>query len=336
VNHVITEISFLQDIHFGVRLVNLVSVLANPVPFTTAPYENLNLNLIKNTVLECEALRYHSIWMPDHLMLEKAELECWMTLAALSSIAEKIRLGTLVTCNSFRHPQLLAKMAATLDFISKGRLEFGIGAGWLESEYVAYGLPFPKANVRIAQLNEALDLIKKLWSEKKASYNGKYYHLNDAVCEPKPVQKPFPPITVGGSGKLTLKVVAQHADRCNIMGSLEECQQKLTILKKHCMSIGRSYEEIEISVYLNFFLYSEIDALNEKAAAVKTKYPWEKVLHLRREHRGHTPFICNPEECVEVIRRYVDLGATFFTVRFEDLPSKESARLFAEKVMSNI
>jgi alkanesulfonate monooxygenase SsuD/methylene tetrahydromethanopterin reductase-like flavin-dependent oxidoreductase (luciferase family) len=120
------------------------------------------------------------------------------------------------------------------------------------------------------------------------------------------------------------------------MGSLEECQQKFTILKKHCTSIGRSYEEIEKSVYLNFLLYSETDTLNEKAVTVKTKYPWNKVLHLRREQRGHIPFICTPEECVEVIRRYADLGATFFTVRFEDLPSKESARLFAEKVMSNI
>ena len=153
----------------------------------------------------------------------------------------------MVTCNSFRNPALLAKMAATLDVVSNGRLELGIGAGVQKDEHVAYGMPFPAPRERIARLKESVEIIKKLWTEEKASYEGKYYRVDEAVCEPKPLQKPHPPITIGGSGeKLTLKVAAQHADRFD-WGTLpfEVYKHKLEVLGGHCKSVGRDVREIE-------------------------------------------------------------------------------------------
>ena len=141
-------------------------------------------------------------------------LECWSTLSALSTVTKKIRLGTMVTCNSFRNPALLAKMAATLDNISNGRLELGIGAGIQKNEHDAYGFPFLSAKDMVERLSEAVEIIKKLWTENEVSYRGKHYLLKNAVCEPKPLQNPHLPIVIGGGReKLTLKVTARHAER---------------------------------------------------------------------------------------------------------------------------
>jgi len=141
-------------------------------------------------------------------------LESWTTLSALSTLTSKIRLGTMVSCNQHRNPALLAKSAATLDVLSNGRLEFGIGAGAQESEHLAYGFDFPKLSDRVERLGEALEVVMGLWTQEKSTYQGKHYSLKDAVCEPKPLQKPHPPITVGGSEeKYTLKVTAKYADR---------------------------------------------------------------------------------------------------------------------------
>ena len=150
-------------------------------------------NQVREVVLECERLGYHSVWLDDHLMFGKRPiLESWTTLSALSSITKKIKLGTMVLCNSFRKPALLAKMAATLDVISNGRLEFGIGAGTQKDEHIAYGIPFSNPSVRIDRMKEAVEIIKTMWTQEKASYEGKYYRIKEAVCEPKPMQKPHP------------------------------------------------------------------------------------------------------------------------------------------------
>ena len=158
---------------------------------------------IRDIVLECEKLGYHSVWLDDHLMYNDWPiLECWTTLSALAALTSKIRLGTMVSCNAHRNPALLAKAAATLDVISGGRLELGIGAGVQEKEHLAYGFGFPNLNVRVERLGEALQVIRQLWTQEKATFRGKHYALKDAVCEPKPIQKPYPPITVGGSSKI--------------------------------------------------------------------------------------------------------------------------------------
>jgi F420-dependent oxidoreductase-like protein len=290
---------------------------------------------LQDIVLECERLGYYSAWLDDHLMLEKMPiLECWTTLSALSSVTEKIRLGTMVTCNSFRNPALLAKMAATVDNISNGRLELGIGAGVQKNEHNAYGFPFPSSKARIERLNEAVEIIKKMWTKEKASYNGKHYTIRDAVCEPKPVQKPHPPVTIGGGGeKLTLKVTARHADRYDwgYIPSVEEYKRKLKIMKKHCDAVGRSFDEIEKSCWPTgqIFIGEDRKELKKKILQLKPK-------GVSLEDFMRTSFVGTPEDFRKQLQHYLNLGVTHFMLFFGDLPDLGGLRLFAEKVAQKI
>jgi len=185
-------------------------------------------------------------WLFDHYApifsdLDGPCLEGWTTLAALAAETERIRIGLMVTGNTYRHPAVLASMAATVDNISKGRLEFGIGAGWNEYEHTSMGLELYKPGERIRRLDEACELIKLLFTQHLTTFDGRYYHLKDARREPKPVQKPYPPFMIGGSGeKLTLRVVAKHADVWNfVAGPVEEYQRKASILAEHCKAVNR-------------------------------------------------------------------------------------------------
>ena len=181
---------------------------------------------------------------------EEPMLEAWTTLSVLAGVTTKIKLGTLVTGIIYRHPSVLAKIAATLDVLSKGRLFMGLGASYFEGESLAYGITtsgsFPSNQERLTRLEEAIQIIRKMWTEEPAaSFDGKYYQIHNAYCNPKPIQKPSPPILVGGSGeRKTLKIVAKYADACNLFGSAETLKRKLNILKEHCKSVGRDYESI--------------------------------------------------------------------------------------------
>ena len=292
-------------------------------------------NRLQESVQECEKNGYTSVWLDDHMMLRDMPiLECWTTLSVLSKQTKTIRLGTMVTCNSFRNPSLLAKMAATLDNISEGRLELGIGAGVQENEHTAYGYPFLSPNDRIERLNEAVEIIKKLWTEQKASYSGKHYQIRDAVCEPKPVQKPHPPIIIGGGGeKLTLKVTAKHADRLDwgYVPTLEEYNRKLNVLKNHCKSVGRNFDEIEKSCWPSgqIFVGENKKELIEKALrCVPEGVSWEYFIQ--------SSFVGNPKECVKLLRQYVDVGVTYFMLYFGDFPDLDGLRLFAKKVIPEL
>jgi F420-dependent oxidoreductase-like protein len=290
---------------------------------------------VRDAVLECEQLGYDSVWLDDHLMFKKQPiLESWTTLAALSTVTSKIRLGTMVLCNGFRNPAVLAKMAATLDVISNGRLEFGIGAGVQEDEHEAYGVPFHKPHVRISRLNESVEIMKKLWTQEKTSYTGKYYTTKGAVCEPKPVQKPHPPITIGGSGEtLTLKVTAQHANRYDWghVPSMDMYKHKLEVLENRCKAVGRDFKEIEKSCWLGgqIFIVSDQKELDKKVAQLKPE-------NVSLEDFKKFNFVATPDDCLREIRRYTSLGVTYFMLFFGDLPSTGSLRLFAEKVAENM
>jgi F420-dependent oxidoreductase-like protein len=295
----------------------------------------LMFNQLQEVTLECERLGYHSVLLDDHLMLNKTPiLECWTTLSALSSVTEKIRLGTMVTCNSFRNPSLLAKMAATVDNTSNGRLELGIGAGVQKNEHNAYGFSFPSSKARIERLNEAVEIIKKLWTEEKASYNGKHYTIRDAVFEPKPVQSPHPPITIGGGGeKLTLKVTARHADRYDwgYLPSVEEYKRKLKVLEKHCDVVSRTFNEIEKSCWPagQIFIGEDRKELENKVSLWLPK-------GVSREDFMRTSFVGTPEDFIEQLRQYLNLGVTHFMLFFGDLPNLKGLRLFAENVVQKI
>ena len=297
----------------------------------------LDFPKLKLHVLEAEALGYHSAWMMDHLIWKGHQLpfnekgsvlESWTTLSALASLTQKIRLGALVLCNSYRNPALLAKMASTLDNISNGRLELGMGAGWHKEEYVAYGFPFPGVKDRIMRLREAITIIKKMWTEKKPSFQGKYYNIKGAICEPKPLQKPHPPLWIGGAGeKLTLKVVAELADGYNVGASPQDFARKMRILKKHCKRVNRDFNAIQKSWVGEVIIDKDDEALARKIEVLKPKRtPLEEYLK--------STIVGSPEKCLEKVSRYVREGATLFILLFRKY--REDKRLFMEKVVPKV
>ena len=303
-----------------------------------------NFKYVKEVALQSEKLGFDSIWIYDHFFYEGYRdieteqvpdlLDCTTVMSALAALTNTVRIGSLVLCNSFRNPSLTAKIGATLDMISNGRLEFGIGAGWKKNEYIAYGYPFPSPAVRIAQLKEAVTIIKKMWTEEKPSFKGKYYEIKEALCEPKPVQKPHPPIWIGGEGeKLLLRVVAELADGCNWYGTPEEYAHKLNVLKKHCAKVGRNSDEIKKSWTGELFLLSKgsnVKSNVEKYLASRKSAPEgdarasEYAKYVRRNIAG------TPDECISKIKEYVKLGVTRFY--FESSTTKSRAQ-FVEEVM---
>jgi F420-dependent oxidoreductase-like protein len=223
----------------------------------TAPQNTTYENMLR-VWLEADSIPiFEHAWLFDHFIPLGADstgpcLEGWTLLAALAARTERLRVGLMVTGNTYRHPAVLANMAATVDIISHGRLDFGIGAGWNEQEHAMYNILLYAPGERIRRLGEACEVIKRLWTETSANFDGEYYHLKNAYCEPKPVQKPYPPIVIGGGGeKLTLRVVAQYADIWNMPGGpVEIFQQKSQVLNEHCAAIGRDPSTIERSVQL--------------------------------------------------------------------------------------
>src|SRR3954451_16672798 len=180
--------------------------------------------------------------------------EGWTMLAALATITHRIRLGVMVTGNPYRHPAVLANMAASLDVISDGRLEFGIGAGWSEEESQAYGIDLPPLRERFDRLEEACEVIDLLLTKEVSTFEGRHYRLTDARCEPKPVQSPRPPLMIGGGGeRRTLRIVARWADEWNMAGgSVDDFRHKLEVLHQHCADVGRDPEAIEPSVQVRY------------------------------------------------------------------------------------
>jgi F420-dependent oxidoreductase-like protein len=186
----------------------------------------------------------------DHFMPNTADrrgdsLECWTMLAALATQTTRMRVGTIVAGNTYRHPAVLAKMATNVDIMSGGRLICGIGAGWQENEHRAYGIEFYTVAERLARLDEACHVLKALWTEPKASFKGRYYQLDEAPLDPKPIQQPHPELMIGGGGeKVTLRIAARHADHWNTWGGPETLGRKNRILDEHCAKVGRDPGQI--------------------------------------------------------------------------------------------
>ena len=283
--------------------------------------------------VKAEELGYDSIWVYDHFHnvprpAHEAVFECWTTIAAISQRTSRVRLGQMVGCNSYRNPAVLAKITSTVDVISGGRLDWGIGAGWYENEYKGYGFEFPKPKDRIGMLNESVEIVRSMWTQAETDYDGRYYKVSRANCDPKPLQQPHPPIWIGGGGEqLTLRVVAKYADYSNFGGKPEEWARKREILKGHCKAVGRDEETIGKTWSPEVFIRST----EAEVVAAGTQSLWGEPFDAWRDAN----LVGTPEQVSEKIQTYVDLGCTGFIPWCPDYPSTETMELFAQHVMPN-
>jgi alkanesulfonate monooxygenase SsuD/methylene tetrahydromethanopterin reductase-like flavin-dependent oxidoreductase (luciferase family) len=200
-----------------------------------------------------EELGFDSVWDCDHLAdpgdPAGPYFEAWTTLAGLACVTSRVRLGVLVNCDTFRHPVLVAKQALTLDHISEGRLELGLGAGWYEAEHSMYGIAFPPAGELVSRFEESVKLVDAALRSEVVDFDGAYHHLRAATFRPGPVQRPRPPILIGAKGPRMLGIAARHAEGWNTSGSPQECRERNLILDDHCARIGRNPREVARSIY---------------------------------------------------------------------------------------
>ncbi len=333
---------------------------SNKVRFGCYIYQQgLEYKDIQRIVIECERLGFDSVWLKDNftsswlddyfLYEDDAEvarrfsdspiLECWTTLSSLASVTTKIRLGAILV-NLHRSPSISAKMVSTLDVITHGRVEFGLSAGWYEKEIKSYGLPFPDASTRLEMLEESLVIIKKMLTEQQpSSFIGKHYTIKEAVCNPKPIQNPQPPLWVGGGGKKTLQLAVKYADGWNYgLCTYKEYLSKLTILRNCCNTIGRNYDDIVKALH-TIMILAESD--KEITSFKNKRYDDDNTCSRSGSNDGNEIWKRNPDlvtagtanSIIREIVRYVKLGVNYFTIYFADIPDIRSLNLFAKYVI---
>ena len=277
-----------------------------------------------------ESLGFDSFWVMDHFYqlpvhgsVEEPFFDAWTILPALAVVTEKIRIGAMVTPVAYRNPALLARMAASLDHISGGRMNFGFGAGGYKPEYRAYGYDFEeRGSVRLAQMREALELIIRMWTEPRTTFKGKYFQVEDAVLEPKPLQKPYPPLLIGGVGpKITLRIIAEFGAACNLWGPPAEFVRQREMLKAHCEAVGRDEATIEKTTY---------DLVVCAPTETQLKAKIERLLP-----GGVEPWMTlvgTPAKIVDLVGQYTEAGADHLCLDFAG-NDRESIELFVRDVM---
>jgi F420-dependent oxidoreductase-like protein len=296
------------------------------VPDPVEKYETMS-----RCAREAERAGFESIWLFDHFHTvprptTEAVFECWSSMAALARDTTRVRLGQMVTCNSYRPPALLAKMSSCIDVMSHGRLIVGMGAGWYQHEYEAYGYDYGDMPQRLRQLREAVQVLKAMWTQDRARFEGRYYRLRGAINEPKPLQKPHPPLWIGGGGeKVTLKLVAQHGDACNVGGDPAVMRHKLEVLRRHCDTVGRDYDSIVKSTNLTVFVGDppEVDRL----VKLRLRQTGQQEQAVRTRYSGR------PEEVAERIREVVALGFDYIIFSVPNAAEGGAIQRVAEEVV---
>lgn len=296
-----------------------------------------------------ESYGFSSIWLCDHFLTTSPEdyvqdagitsaaeesstggagpesmplLEGWTALAALARDTTRIRLGTSVLCNSYRHPSVLAKMAATLDVISEGRLELGLGAGWFKREFEAYGIPFPPAGERVSALGEALEVMKTIWTEPNPVFTGRFYTLDGAICDPPPVQKPHPPLWVGGEGDRVQRIAARCAQGINVRWwAPENVRERRHFLDEACAAAGRDPATLRVSVTT---LLAPTES-SERAAQVRREFASIPEAGL---------IVGSPQKCVERIDEYRQAGVDTFLFTIPTETSSHYLHMAGQEVLS--
>ncbi len=270
-----------------------------------------------------------SVWLPDHFMFPDTQhpekevpvFDCFVALAAIAARTSRIRIGELVVGVPYRNPALLAKMLATLDVIAHGRTIVGLGAAWHEPEFRAYGWPFPSVPDRMEMLEEAVQIVDRMLTQRCAGFSGKHYTVQDAYNDPQPVQKPRPPIMIGGSGeKVTLRIAAQYADFCNVGGDPETVAHRYDVLRQHCERVGRPPEAVTRSNDLSILI-----AANEQELTVK------------KERFGQNfRLMGTPDAIVEGLQRYAKAGSQYVTFNMPDAGDIEPIQLLGETVVPQV
>jgi alkanesulfonate monooxygenase SsuD/methylene tetrahydromethanopterin reductase-like flavin-dependent oxidoreductase (luciferase family) len=283
-------------------------------------------------VRRAEEVGAGSIWNADHLLPfagpdDAPCFETLSTLAAMAVMTERVRIGVLVNGVLYRDPATLAKAAAQVDEMSGGRLEFSLGAAWAEREFAAYGLDFPPVGERLQRLDEALQIVKSLWTNERTTFEGRYYRIVDAPCAPKPVQQPLPPITVGGTGLGTVRVTARHATRLNVVGSPGLCIETYAKLERCCAQIGRDVNEIELSAHPSFAMAPSAEEAEERAeqfmAGLGRSLPADRSGWL----------IGTPEQVTGQLRRYLDAGVSHLVLAVGHPYDLEPLRVLRDEVV---
>lgn len=300
---------------------------------------------MKDLATHADSGPWESIWVYDHFHTtpepsDQATHEAWSLMAGLGAVTSRVRLGQMCSCMSYRNPAYLAKVAATTDHISGGRVEMGIGAGWYEHEWRAYGYGFPEARDRLGMLREGVQIFQQAWTKGVSSLDGKYYQVDGAICQPLPLQQGrsgIPLWIAGGGEKVTLKIAAQYADYTNFAGDAETFRAKSEILRGHCDNLGRDFSEITRSSNYNVFI-------GETEKDVQDKIDWyadhlAKSLgdaagaeHARRS--GVQGLAGTPEQIVENLKSMEDLGMTYAITYFGDAAyDRSSIELFESQVI---
>ena len=279
----------------------------------------------------CEAAGWDGVYYADHFMpndpegdrpLDGPTLECWSVLAGLAAATERVRLGSLVCGNTYRHPAVLANVAAGVDHVSNGRVVLGLGAGWQVNEHKAYGIELYDTKTRLDRFEEACALVRSLFDNERTSFEGTHYRLVDAPCDPKPVQAHLPLLVGGGGEKRTLRIAAQYADEWNVWGTAEVVAQKSEVLARHCEDVGRDPSTITRSTQALLFLSEDTTWLDGK----------------REQDPGRAAIIGTPDEVVEIVAGYRDVGVDELIVPDWTMGpvtrTKDTYDLFFERVAS--
>ena len=288
--------------------------------------------IIKDSAIKIENLGYESIWVYDHFHTVPSPTiqptyECWTLMASLSQITKNIRLGQMCTCNSYRNPAYLSKVAANIDVMSNGRLEFAIGAGWYDQEYKAYGYEFHSDGKRLNMLEESINIYIEMMTKDKASFEGKHYKITEAINEPKPIQKPYPPLWVcGGGEKVTLKILAKYGTYGNWDVDHDTFINKSKILEQHCINENSDFNLITRSLHTNVIIGEDNNDLNSKLKKISedTSIPIS--------YYENRPLVGTKDKVFENIDRYNDIGCKYITAYVPDIVWGNTVEILAERL----
>ncbi len=285
---------------------------------------------ILNVASKIENLNYESIWVYDHFHTvpkptQDPTYECWTLMSALSQKTSKVRLGQMCTCNSYRNPAYLTKVASNIDVLSGGRLEYAIGAGWYDHEYNAYGYEYPSAGVRLKMLEESLIIYKLMTTEESPSFEGKYYQINGAINQPKPLQKPYPPLWVcGGGEKVTLKLLAKYGDYGNWDVDVDGFKHKSQILKEHCLNEERDFKEIGRTLHTNVLIGKDKNDLDSKIRKLA------EYTNIPEDYYYDRPLIGTRDEVFNTINQFKEQGCSYLIAYIPDIVWGDTLDILSE------